>query len=91
MSQCRHCQRERKSIKRGLCWKCWYTPGVRELYPSTSKHAKRGVGVGGANSYAMPASPTSALPGTPEKVEELCKRALMGTAIFHPEDAQIGD
>ena len=28
---------------RGLCWSCYYRPGVREQYPSTSKFARRSV------------------------------------------------
>ncbi len=40
---CRHCQRVRSNRPRGLCWSCYYTPGVREKYPSTSKYARRGV------------------------------------------------
>lgn len=38
---CRHCQKVRANRPRGLCWGCYYTPGVLELYPSTSKFAKR--------------------------------------------------
>ena len=40
---CRHCQKVRSNRPRGLCWSCYYTPGVRDLYPSTSKFARRGV------------------------------------------------
>jgi hypothetical protein len=40
---CRHCGRVRASRPRGLCWSCYYTQGVRELFPSTSKFARRGV------------------------------------------------
>lgn len=27
---------------RGLCWGCFYEPGVKELYPVTSKYAAVG-------------------------------------------------
>ena len=40
---CRHCKRVQSNRPRGLCWSCYYTPGVREKYPSTSKFARRGV------------------------------------------------
>jgi hypothetical protein len=30
---CRHCCQYPIGRPRGLCWKCFYTPGVRELYP----------------------------------------------------------
>src|SRR5262249_29501482 len=64
---CRHCQRVKSNRPRGLCWSCYYTPGVRDLYPSTSKFARRGVGNFNGRSK-LPPCPTDALPGTPEKV-----------------------
>src|SRR5713101_5531462 len=44
--KCRHCQRVESNRPRGLCWSCYYRPGVRELFPSTSKFARRGLGNG---------------------------------------------
>ena len=41
--KCRHCHRVESNRPRGLCWSCYYTPGVRGQYPSTSKYARRGV------------------------------------------------
>jgi hypothetical protein len=38
---CRHCGRRRPNRPLGLCWGCYYTPGMRALYPSTSKYAPR--------------------------------------------------
>jgi hypothetical protein len=70
---------------RGLCWTCYYTAGVKELYPPTSKYARRGV----ANFHhaaPMP-EPTAAPPGTPEKVAVLAARAERGETMFHPDDA----
>jgi hypothetical protein len=85
---CRHCQRVRSNRPRGLCWSCYYTPGVREKYPSTSKFARRGVSdFNGASSLAP--QPTSALPGTPEKVAILEERARLGLALWHPLDAPM--
>ncbi len=72
---------------RGLCWLDYYTPGVKDLYPSTSKYARRGVG-NFTRSAPLPVAPTAAVPGTPEKVEVMRHRALAGTAIFHPADAR---
>jgi hypothetical protein len=59
---------------------------VRELYPSTSKFAHRGIGDfnGRAN---LPATPTRALPGTPEKVAVLEQRARLRQSLWHPLDA----
>ncbi len=86
---CRHCQAASISRPRGLCWKCYYTPGVRASYPSTSKYAYRGEG--NFNGVApLPAFPTAALPGSPEKIAVLAERARMKQNLWHPEDAQVG-
>jgi hypothetical protein len=85
---CRHCQRVQSNRPRGLCWSCYYKPGVRDLYPSTSKFARRGVGdFNGESSVA--AEPTEALPGSPEKVAVLEERARLGLALWHPLDAPM--
>lgn len=70
---------------RGLCWNCYYTPGVKALYPSTSKYANRGVGnfAGGSREPV----PTRAEPGTEEKLTEMEGRAARGESLFHPDDA----
>lgn len=33
---CRHCHQRDVNCPRGLCWTCYYTPGVREQYPPGS-------------------------------------------------------
>jgi hypothetical protein len=85
---CRHCQRSQVNRPRGLCWSCYYSPGVRELYPSTSKFARRGVG-GGNVREVLPVSPTIALPGSPEKVAILEERARLRQSLWHPADAPL--
>ena len=84
---CRHCSRSKVNRPRGLCWSCYYTPGVKEQFPSTSKYARRGVGNFTGNA-PLPATPTTAVPGTPEKMAILEQRARLNQAIFHPEDAR---
>ena len=87
---CRHCRKANANRPRGLCWCCYYTPGIRALYPSTSKFARRGVG--NFNGRAkLPPFATSALPGTPEKVVVLQERARLGVSLWHPLDAQADD
>ena len=81
---CRHCNRLKVHRPRGLCWTCYYTPGVRELYPSTSKYARRGVGNGGRS--PLPATPTTAPPGSAEKLDVLCEQARRRESLFHPLD-----
>ena len=85
---CRHCQKVKSNRPRGLCWSCYYKPGVRDLYPSTSKFARRGVSDFTGKS-ALAAQPTDALPGTPEKVAVLMERARLGLALWHPLDATL--
>src|SRR5206468_1886992 len=87
---CRHCNRVKANRPRGLCWSCYYSPGVRERYPSTSKFARRGVD--DFNGRApLPPCPTTALPGTPEKLAVLMQRARLKQALWHPQDATLED
>jgi hypothetical protein len=85
---CRHCQRVRSNRPRGLCWSCYYTPGVREKYPSTSKFARRGVGDFNGQTVTAP-RPTPAAPGSSEKVAVLEERARLGLSLWHPLDAPM--
>ncbi len=86
---CRHCEKVKSNRPRGLCWSCYYTPGVREKFPSTSKFARRGVGNG--NRWAELPELTDALPGTPQKVKVLEDRARRGQCLWHPLDATLDD
>jgi hypothetical protein len=86
---CRHCVHSWANRPRGLCWSCYYLPGVRDLYPSTSKHGRRGVGNGFRNAPA-PSCPTSAAPGSEEKIEILAERARTRQALWHPDDVTMG-
>ena len=86
---CRHCQKVRSNRPRGLCWSCYYTPGVREQYPSTSKYARRGVSDFNGQAHVA-AKPTQAPPGSAEKVEVLAERARLGLSLWHPRDAHLG-
>src|SRR3981189_1399200 len=85
---CRHCNRVRSNRPRGLCWSCYYTPGVREKFPSTSKFARRGVSDFNGRAR-LAAQPRRALPGTREKVAILEERARLGLALWHPLDATL--
>lgn len=38
---CRHCRTRHVNRPLGLCWHCYYAPGVRAQYPSTSPYANR--------------------------------------------------
>jgi hypothetical protein len=69
-----------------LCWTCYYTPGVRELYPATNKYARRGAGVG-VRRVKPALEPTDARPGSPEKILVLARRLELGQELWHPGDA----
>ena len=84
---CKHCQKSKVNRPRGLCWSCYYTPGVKEMYPSTSKYARRGVGNFTGNAPVAP-RPTCFAPGTAEKMAVLEERAKNKQALWHPFDAQ---
>lgn len=83
---CRHCGRRPATRSRGLCWWCYYQPGVRDLYPSTSPFGRRSFG-NVNRSAPLPASPTIAPPGSSEKVRVLMERARSGCSLWHPRDA----
>src|SRR5262245_15007973 len=82
---CQHCRRCKVNRPRGLCWTCYYTPGVRELYPPTSKFARCGPGNFNGNA-PLPAFPTASPPGSPEKVAVMAERARMHQNLWHPCD-----
>jgi hypothetical protein len=86
--KCRHCKRVESNRPRGLCWSCYYTPGVRERFPSTSKFARRGVGNHNIVEV-LPDAPTDALPGSEAKVAILEERARQGVSLWHPLDAPL--
>lgn len=86
---CRHCKTGKVNRPRGLCWVCFYQPGVRDLYStSESMYAKRGVG-NHNDGRKLPSKPTTAAPGTPQKLEVMQSRVLAKRAIFHPADARF--
>jgi hypothetical protein len=85
---CRHCGCARVSRPRGLCWNCYYTEGVRDLYPVTSKYGRRGLGNFHRRSLA-PTHPTNAAPGSPEKVLVLMQRAELSQNLWHADDATL--
>ncbi len=82
---CRHCQKVPARRPRGLCWSCYYKPGVRELYaPFCDPH--HGSDFFGRERLAS--EPTRALPGSPEKVAVLEARARSRVSLWHPLDAR---
>ncbi len=85
---CQHCHVTPISRPRRLCWSCYYAPGVRDLYPATSKFGLRGPGAYQRDA-APPAFPTTAPPGSPEKIAVLTERVRRRQSLGHPEDADL--
>src|SRR5881227_1057529 len=86
---CRNCGYRFANRPRGLCWSCYYRPGIRDLYPSTSKFARRGI-QDFTGQAALALVPTDALPGSAEKVAVLEERARARQMLWHPQDAPFG-
>lgn len=88
--QCRNCRDPRKKVNRprGLCWDCYYSPGVRDRFVSVSGRGRRGVGNITRGGFKLAPTPTPAAPGTEEKLAVMEARAAAGFAIFHPADAR---
>ncbi len=83
--KCRHCGQRNSNRPRGLCWTCYYLPGVRERYTVLGKFARRGVP--DFNGRVISATePTRAKPGSPEKVAVLEQRARLRQSLWHPLD-----
>ena len=85
---CRNCSKSRVNRPRGLCWTCYYTPGVKEFYPSTSKFARRGVDDFNGRA-ARPVQATDATPGSEAKITVLMERAAQRQSLWHPADAPM--
>jgi hypothetical protein len=83
--KCRHCRRPKVNRPRGLCWTCYYRPGVSELYPSTDIRGRRGVGNFCGNAPLDPER-SDALPGSEERIAVLARRAAAGLALFRPDE-----
>lgn len=85
LKKCVHCGERQANRPRRLCWKCYYTPEVKDQYPPATAHGKRGIAL---EAPRLPAdSPTEAFPGTEEKIAVLMRRAALGQALYHPLDA----
>lgn len=80
---CQHCKARKVNRPRGLCWRCYYTPGVRELYGPTSKHGERGLS---CKRLKKAKTPTRFPPGSDEKIAVMAERLRRGEKIFHPKD-----
>lgn len=87
---CTHCGRPRPSPRRsalgwGLCFVCYMTPSVVIQYRQRNG-ATRAEQQDFYGPAPLPPVPTTAPPGSEEKLHVLASRAAAGQALFHPED-----
>lgn len=80
---CKHCAKKRANRPRGLCWGCYHAPGVKCLYKRRFVATIEDLII----PTRMP-TPTTAMPGSPEKIEILRQRVEAGEFLFHPMDAK---
>lgn len=84
--KCRRCKVKAVNRPRGLCWTCYYTPGVREACGKLdTPFNNRGYGVG-LGAAPLPSEPTDHPPGSKEKVEVMIERCKNGLTLWHPKD-----
>lgn len=84
---CRCCQDPTRRVNRprGMCWGC-YCSDRRSQCPSISPYAGTQEITDRNGTQTLPAEPTDAQPGTPEKIAVLAARAMRGEQLFHPDD-----
>ena len=83
---CRNCTRRRATRPRRLCSWCYSRPKIRERYGPVSKYGRRGIG----HRSGPLGEPTTAAPGSAEKLEVMVRRAEAGRSLWHPGDADHG-
>lgn len=87
---CSHCSKPVKNWhRRGLCRKCHDNPKIREKYSPESPNGRRGNRPDFNGRFVAAAFPTSAPPGSKEKVDVLMERARLGLSLEHPHDAPM--
>lgn len=86
---CRHCHYVKATRPRGLCWSCYQAPGIRQQHPVSRKNQYISGDFSGR--APLPSAPTSAMPGTPEKVAVMRERAAKKQSLWHPLDAHCVD
>lgn len=80
---CGHCQARVVSRPRGLCVHCYNIPKIRAT--RVSKNAEHYIEK--ATKIDSTWVPTTALPGSEEKIAIMQKRFARRQPIFHPKDA----
>lgn len=91
---CKHCRKYFKNRPRGLCFSCYENMTIRLLYPVDHRYmpqhplAKEYYGFSN-DQRKLPPHPTTALPGTPDKIAVMTERLLQGYQLHHPLDPRL--
>lgn len=83
LGYCLHCKDRRFLESRGLCSKCYKKMNIRNLYPREIETQRKSEEP--PEPEQLP-EPTTAFPGSPEKVAILQKRFTAGQHLWHPCD-----
>lgn len=87
---CVHCDRVDVILfsTRDLCRECYKDQQVRDLYAVENKMAHQANRVISKGPTKRP-QPTTAVPGSLEKIKVLAERLARGEALWHPDDADM--
>lgn len=87
---CQRCQ-SRPSFRRGICKRCYKSLGRagRAAYTSGSAWAYDRIDL--CRRRRLPRAPTSARPGSDEKLAVMALRYARRESLFHPQDAGVPD
>ncbi|HWG69673.1 MAG TPA: hypothetical protein VN692_09690 [Steroidobacteraceae bacterium] len=86
--RCLHCHTFKRTRPRGLCRRCHTDKSIRKQYAPTSPHGRR-MKVYPPGPRPKPRSPTSARPGSEDKILALQARVSRGLDPHHPRDAPM--
>jgi hypothetical protein len=88
--RCRCCGKNLVVRPRGLCCRCYYTPGVLDRFPLASEKARNGASSHHVTDHpSRPPAPTTAPPLTEAKTLVMTARAAAGEALHCQEDATL--
>jgi hypothetical protein len=85
---CGNCQRMIGNRRRTLCPACYAKPRIRFKFQPVRRFVGERVNIRSAPNGVAP-YPTTARPGTDEKVRVLVWRVESGYELWHPEDARM--
>ena len=86
--RCRNCQLRKGCRAHGLCYLCCRYEEIRARHRPVASTVRVSTAPNYYGPSPLPRTPTAAIPGSAEKIAVLAERAILGVALFHPEDAR---